>query len=728
MESSERVTGTGHPLTRSDVEIPSTPPDHGTRRLVRNDKNRTWTLNDKKVMYEFYKPRPKDSSESIAGTRQPLTGSDVKIPSTLLGLGTRCRVQNGDKNRTRTHGLSIVINKGVMYDYNTAWTKERGFLKGMANDWKSRDKFNYTQNQLANKKKNISGKNLLMESGLKTMPDRVQGDSSKEESEDPPTENNGPQEVSHNSLKMESTENIDGTGHPKPEPDVEAPSVPPDKGTRCNGLNEGNNRTWTYNVNDYYKVMYELYNARPKEPTESIAGTGHPLTGSDVNIPDQGTRGCVQNGEKNRTWTHKDNTELMYCYYKARPKEIGFWNRMANEWKTRGNFDCSQKLLARHKKYILDKNLLTESELQAIRDKAQHDSLNEESEEPPTENDGPPKINYHSFKRESSESLAGTGDPLIGSDVEIHSTSPDLGPPRRRVRNGERNRAWTHKDNMEVMYCYYKARPMERGFRNRMAKEWKTRGNFDCTQQQLASREKYIRDKNLLTEFELQTIRDQVQLDSPNEELEEPPTGNDGPHNMSYHHFKMEFSESIAGTGDPLTGSDVEIPLAPLRDLGSRSHVQNGFRRWTHNDNMELMYCYYKARPMERGFLKRMANEWKTRGNSDRSQLQLASHKKYILNSNLLKEFELQAIQDRIQHDSTNEELEKPATGNDGPQEDPEQSAEEDPEQAAEDPEQSGEEDPEQAAAEDPDDSELVQNLFETQNHKEGGQFMFNFS
>ena len=81
------------------------------------------------------------------------------------------------------------------------------------------------------------------------------------------------------------------------------------------------------------------------------------------------------------------------------------------------------------------------------------------------------------------------------------------------------------------MYCYYKARPNERGFLKRMMNEWKTRGNFDCTQQRIANQKKNILDKNLLTEAELRTIRDQVGLlqDSPNEDPEEPPTVNDDP-------------------------------------------------------------------------------------------------------------------------------------------------------------------------------------------------------
>ncbi len=680
MESTERVTGTGHPLTGSDVEIPSTPPDHGTRRLVRNDKNRTWTLNNhKKVMCEFYKARAKESTENIARTGHPLTGSDVKIPSTHLDLSTKRCVQNGGNKRAETRRLSIVINKDVMYGHNKAWTKERGFLKRMVNDWKSRDNFDCAQKQLAHKKKNISDKNLLMESGLQTMPDEVQHDSPKEESEKPPTGNDVPQDVSYHSFKMESTENT-RTGHLMTGSDVEILSTPPDRGTRCSGLNEGNNRTWTYNVNDYYKVMYELYKARPKESTESIAGTGHPLTGSNVNIPstspDPGTRGCVQKGKKNRTWTHTYHKELMYCYYKARPMERGFrksmargfWKRMEKEWKTRGNFNCSRKLLAHHKKYILDNNRLTESELLTIRDKAQHDLLNEESEKTATENDGPPNMSYYRFKMESSESIAETGHPTIGSDGEIASTSPDVGA-RNCVRNGYIYRRWTHNDDKELMYCYYKARPKEKGFQKRMANEWKTRGNFNCSEEQLASHKKYILEKNKMTESVLQTIRDKVQHDSHNEQLDKPATRYDGPHDLSYHHFKMELSESIAGTGDPLTKSDVEILLAPPRDLGSRRHVRNGYilRRWTHNDDKELMYCYYKARPKEKGYLKRMAKEWKTRGNFDCSYPQLASHKRYILNNNLLTKSELQAIQDRIQHDSTNEDSEKSPRGNDGP-------------------------------------------------------------
>ena len=61
------------------------------------------------------------------------------------------------------------------------------------------------------------------------------------------------------------------------------------------------------------------------------------------------------------------------------------------------------------------------------------------------------------------------------------------------------------------MYCYYMAaKQKQRGYRKRMHETWQSRVNFECTEQRLCDQKKQIIDKALLTEAEIQSVRQQV--------------------------------------------------------------------------------------------------------------------------------------------------------------------------------------------------------------------------
>ena len=104
------------------------------------------------------------------------------------------------------------------------------------------------------------------------------------------------------------------------------------------------------------------------------------------------------------------------------------------EWKTRGNFDCTQQQIANQKKYILYKNLLTEAEPRTILDQIQQDSSNEDSEEPPTANDDPDPDQAAVDPEQAAEGPEQVKDTDDGEDAE---PAPDLtcpDPKSRRIR------------------------------------------------------------------------------------------------------------------------------------------------------------------------------------------------------------------------------------------------------------------------------------------------------
>ena len=58
----------------------------------------------------------------------------------------------------------------------------------------------------------------------------------------------------------------------------------------------------------------------------------------------------------------------MYCYYMAiKDKPRGYQKRMHQQWKDRGNIECTEQRLCDQKKQIEDKTLLTPAEIEEVK-------------------------------------------------------------------------------------------------------------------------------------------------------------------------------------------------------------------------------------------------------------------------------------------------------------------------------------------------------------------------
>ena len=58
----------------------------------------------------------------------------------------------------------------------------------------------------------------------------------------------------------------------------------------------------------------------------------------------------------------------MYCYYMAiKDKPRGYRKRMHQQWKDRGNIECTEQRLCDQKKQIEDKTLLTPAEIEEVK-------------------------------------------------------------------------------------------------------------------------------------------------------------------------------------------------------------------------------------------------------------------------------------------------------------------------------------------------------------------------
>ena len=69
----------------------------------------------------------------------------------------------------------------------------------------------------------------------------------------------------------------------------------------------------------------------------------------------------------------------MYCYYMAiKDKPRGYQKRMHQQWKDRGNVECTEQLLCDQKKQIEDKTLLTPAEIEEVKQQVKSDNFQEE--------------------------------------------------------------------------------------------------------------------------------------------------------------------------------------------------------------------------------------------------------------------------------------------------------------------------------------------------------------
>ena len=110
-----------------------------------------------------------------------------------------------------------------------------------------------------------------------------------------------------------------------------------------------------------------------------------------------------------------------------------------------------------------------------------------------------------------------------------------------------------------------------------------------------------------------------------------------------------------------------ESPAIGLLDaVRSLPQPTQGWRKWTREENSELMVCYYIARLQGKGYRNCLKNFWDARNPSKciRSENNLCYQARAVIHSKPLIEFELQAIQQSVSHqtNTASEACANPAT------------------------------------------------------------------
>lgn len=214
-----------------------------------------------------------------------------------------------------------------------------------------------------------------------------------------------------------------------------------------------------------------------------------------------------------------------------------------------------------------------------------------------------------------SQSLSGTSE-LTATTTSLEHFSDDA------------RRKWSPEEQKELLYCYFKAKLEGPGYIKRMYDLFSTRNTNNpkvhrLDSNKLSNQARLIISRKLLSEQEIEHIKLIAQQDTNLQStpltdlMREPSTSNHAPQNTNTDTTGTPRSY----TPDSHTQPTEYLPNRPLtRSLSRQSHVsleeENSSntentdlrRKWTFEEQCELMFCYFKAKAGGPGYIKRLYN------------------------------------------------------------------------------------------------------------------------
>ena len=125
------------------------------------------------------------------------------------------------------------------------------------------------------------------------------------------------------------------------------------------------------------------------------------------------------------------------------------------------------------------------------------------------------------------------------------------------------------------------------------------------------------------------------------------------------HRSRTGTATRVAGTDDHLTRPDSENNSEPPEQVygpHDQPELKTKRRQWSHNQNKEVMYCYYMAiKDKPRGSRKRMHQLWIERQNFECTEKQLCDQKKQIIDKNLLTAVEIDEVKQEVDNKTRQE-------------------------------------------------------------------------
>ena len=87
------------------------------------------------------------------------------------------------------------------------------------------------------------------------------------------------------------------------------------------------------------------------------------------------------------------------------------------------------------------------------------------------------------------------------------------------------------------------------------------------------------------------------------------------------------------------------------QDTGQTAGSLTQRTKYTRQDNIMIMECYYTSEPERRGYIKRMSQLWQNRGGNVVTDQRLADQARAIIRKKWLTEVELLEIKERVRRE-----------------------------------------------------------------------------
>ena len=132
--------------------------------------------------------------------------------------------------------------------------------------------------------------------------------------------------------------------------------------------------------------------------------------------------------------------------------------------------------------------------------------------------------------------------------------------------------------------------------------------------------------------------------------------------NVYVAHPPPTMRETRTRKNTPARTSPGQTRSAPTVEEPGRSGAKlasgtNRNRQWTRSDNLDLMTCYFKSKPQERGFMRRMHDQWTTmRPSSTLNEKQLVTQRLNIVKKGFLSRLEIEEVRNKCEGSTSEKE------------------------------------------------------------------------
>ena len=185
--------------------------------------------------------------------------------------------------------------------------------------------------------------------------------------------------------------------------------------------------------------MMNTNNENPTNGVNELTTACSQLTPGNGAVEDQAVRGRQPaTGTTRRRYTREDNRAILECYYRSRPQELGYRQRMHNIWKENEGFNITEQRLADQVRTIKNKGWFTSEELDEIERKATTTETVQEIEVQEMVEEFEETPEAVSLETELREPVSENEKELVKEIIETRTNLTENRPKLRALRHIER--------------------------------------------------------------------------------------------------------------------------------------------------------------------------------------------------------------------------------------------------------------------------------------------------